>query len=96
MVIRLVSLAVIVIIIAVAANTMSMTARERFGEFAVLKTLGFGGWRIAGLILGESLVIAVVGRVFRHALHVPRGRRLQEPPRELFPRVSSLRPDPLS
>ncbi len=64
MVIRLVSLAVIVIIIAVAANTMSMTARERIGEFAVLKTLGFGGWRIAGLILAESLVITMVGGLF--------------------------------
>jgi putative ABC transport system permease protein len=61
MVIRLVSLAVIVIIIAVAANTMSMTARERIGEFAVLKTLGFGSLRIGSLILAESLVITVVG-----------------------------------
>jgi putative ABC transport system permease protein len=61
MVIRLVSLAVIVIIIAVAANTMSMTTRERFGEFAVLKTLGFGSLRIAGLILAESLIISMAG-----------------------------------
>ncbi len=64
MVIRLVSLAVIVIIIAVAANTMSMTTRERIGEFGVLKTLGFGGVRIAGLILGESLVITMIGGLF--------------------------------
>jgi len=63
-VIRLVSLAVIVIIAAVAANTMSMTARERIGEFAVLKTLGFGGRRIAALILGESLVVALSGGLF--------------------------------
>jgi putative ABC transport system permease protein len=64
MVIRFVSLAVIVIIIAVAANTMSMTVRERTGEFAVLKTLGFGAWRIAALILGESLVITMLGGLF--------------------------------
>ncbi len=64
MVIRLVSLAVIVIIAAVAANTMSMTARERIGEFAVFKTLGFGAWRIAGLIGAESLVVAVSGGFF--------------------------------
>jgi putative ABC transport system permease protein len=62
-IVRLVSLIVIVIIIAVAANTMSMTARERTGEYAVLKTLGFGGWRIGGLILGESLVISIAGAV---------------------------------
>lgn len=80
MIVRIVSLIVIVIIIAVAANTMSMTTRERIGEHAVFKTLGFGGWRIAGLIFGESLIIsmsgAVIGilaafpaaRLFRHFL----------------------------
>jgi putative ABC transport system permease protein len=71
MVIRLVSLAVIVIIIAVAANTMSMTVRERTGEFAVLKTLGFGGWRVGGLILGESLVITMAGGLFGILLAFP-------------------------
>ena len=70
-VIRLVSLAVIVIIIAVAANTMAMTTRERIGEFAVLKTLGFGGWRIAGLILAESLVVTMVGGLFGTLLTFP-------------------------
>jgi putative ABC transport system permease protein len=59
--IRLVSFVVIIIILAVVANTMSMTTRERIGEYAILKTLGFGGWRIAGLIFGESLVITTIG-----------------------------------
>jgi putative ABC transport system permease protein len=52
---------VIVIIMAVMANTMAMNARERIGEYAVLKTLGFDGRHIAGLIIGESLVIAFLG-----------------------------------
>ena len=43
---------------AVMANTMAMTARERIGEYAIMKTLGFGEWHIAGLIFGESLIIA--------------------------------------
>ena len=60
-IVRLVALVVIIIIIAVAANTMSMTSRERIGEYAVLKTLGFGGWRIGTLIFGESLVISLSG-----------------------------------
>ena len=59
--IQLVSLVVIIIIIAVAANTMVMTARERIGEYAIFKTLGFRGWRIAGMIVGESLLITMVG-----------------------------------
>ncbi len=59
--IQIVSFVVIGIIVAVVANTMSMTARERIGEYAIFKTLGFGGWHIVGLILGESLVISLVG-----------------------------------
>jgi putative ABC transport system permease protein len=59
--VKVVSLVVIVIIMAVMANTMAMNARERIGEYAVLKTLGFDGRHIAGLIIGESLVIAFLG-----------------------------------
>ena len=59
--IELVSFVVIIIIIAVVANTMSMTYRERIGEYAIFKTLGYRGWRIAGMIIGESLVITLIG-----------------------------------
>jgi len=59
--IRVVSIVVIFIILAVLANTMVMTTRERIGEYAVLKTLGFGGWHIAAMIFGESLVITTIG-----------------------------------
>jgi putative ABC transport system permease protein len=61
--IELVSIVIVIIIIAVAANTMAMTARERIGEYAVFKTLGFRGWRIAWMIVGESLVIALIGGI---------------------------------
>jgi len=69
--IRLVSLVVIVIILAVVANTMVMTSRERIGEYAIFKTLGFGGGRIAGLIVGESLVITMTGCAIGVALTFP-------------------------
>ena len=59
--IRLISLVVIGVIMAVAANTMGMSVRERLGEYAVLKTLGFGNTYVSLIILGESLVIAVLG-----------------------------------
>jgi putative ABC transport system permease protein len=59
--IQAVSFVVIGIIIAVVANTMSMAARERLWEYAVLKTLGFGGRHIAPLIFGESLLISLLG-----------------------------------
>ena len=69
--IRLVSYVVIVIIMIVAANTMAMTARERIAEYATLKTLGFSGWHVAGVVFGESLVIAMAGGVLGVALSFP-------------------------
>lgn len=59
--IQLVSFVVIIIIMAVVANTMAMSARERTREYAVFKTLGFGKWHIAGLIFGESFFITMTG-----------------------------------
>jgi putative ABC transport system permease protein len=69
--IRLVSLVVIIIIMAVAANTMAMTVRERTGEYAVFKTLGFGGFRITAMIFGESLLITMTGCVLGIVLTYP-------------------------
>ena len=59
--IRLVSYIVILIILAVMANTMAMSARERTAEYATLKALGFGPGFIALLIFGESLAICAAG-----------------------------------
>ena len=59
--IRVVSWVVIGVILVVLANTMAMNARERLGEYAVLKTLGFRPRHLVGLIVGESLILALVG-----------------------------------
>jgi putative ABC transport system permease protein len=59
--IRVVSWVVIGVILVVLANTMAMNARERLGEYAVLKTLGFRPRHLAGLIVGESFLLALVG-----------------------------------
>ena len=59
--IQMVSFIVIFIIMAVVANTMAMTTRERIGDYAIMKTLGFGGRDITILIFGESLVISLTG-----------------------------------
>jgi len=45
----------------VTGNTMAIAVRERTGELAVLKTVGFGDVLILWLVLGESLVLALVG-----------------------------------
>jgi putative ABC transport system permease protein len=83
--VQLVSFVVIVIILAVVANTMAMTARERIGEYAVLKTLGFGGLRVAGLIWGESLVITGLGAALGIGLTFPAARAFGEAMGSFFP-----------
>jgi len=69
--IRLVSFVVILIILAVMANTMAMTARERIAEYATLKAIGFGPRHVVLLIVGESLAIAAVGAAAGVALTFP-------------------------
>jgi len=69
--IRVVSWVVIGVILVVLANTMAMNARERLGEYAVLKTLGFRPHHLAGLIVGESLLLALVGGVLGLVLSFP-------------------------
>lgn len=80
--IRLVSIVVIVIILIVLANTMAMSARERTGEYAVLKTLGFNGGYLFALIAGESVLIAAAGGALGIALTFPAaalfGRALEQ------------------
>lgn len=84
-VIQLVSIIVIIIIMAVMANTMAMTVRERTGEYAIMKTLGFGGRHIAGLIFGESLVIAAIGSAFGIALTFPAAKAFGDYLSQYFP-----------
>jgi putative ABC transport system permease protein len=69
--IQAVSFVVIVIIMAVMANTMAMTARERYGEYATFKALGFGAGFVALLIFAESLGIALIGAALGIALTFP-------------------------
>jgi putative ABC transport system permease protein len=83
--IQLVSFVVIAIILAVVGNTMAMTARERIGEYAVLKTLGFGGRRIASLIFGESLVITLSGCLLGVLLSFPTAKAFGQALEQYFP-----------
>jgi len=53
--------AVFFTILLVAGNTMAQAVRERTGELAVLKTLGFSHRKVLGLVVAESMVLAVVG-----------------------------------
>lgn len=83
--IQAVSFVVIVIIMAVMANTMAMTARERGPEYATLKALGFGAWFVALLIFGESLLIATLGGAAGIALTFPLANAFREALGTFFP-----------
>jgi len=45
----------------VMGNTMAMTVRERTKEVGTLKAIGFKRHTIAGLFVGESLLLALIG-----------------------------------
>ena len=55
--------AVLFTILLVTGNTMAQAIRERTGELAILKTLGFSEAKLFGLVLTESCLMALVGGV---------------------------------
>jgi putative ABC transport system permease protein len=59
-----IGLAVTFTILLVVANTMSIAVRERRTEIGVLKTLGFTSRQVMGLVVAESVLIAVLGGAF--------------------------------
>jgi putative ABC transport system permease protein len=62
-IIMLVGFLVVAAIVLIAANTAAMSVRERIGEVAVLKTIGFRRRTIFTLLLSEGLIIAGLGGV---------------------------------
>jgi putative ABC transport system permease protein len=83
--VQAVSFVVILIIMAVMANTIAMTARERTAEYATLKALGFGPAFIGWLIVGESMVIALAGGALGIAITFPIAGAFSKVVGTLFP-----------
>ena len=48
-------------VLLVSGNTMAMSVRERVKEVGILKTLGFTNGKILSILLGESVLIAIMG-----------------------------------
>jgi putative ABC transport system permease protein len=65
----------------VAANGMAMSMRERTTEIAVLKAIGFQNNKVLGMMLGESVIIAMIGGL----LGVSAGRGLYALGHEMVP-----------
>ncbi len=54
-------LAVMFAVILIAANTVAMSIRERIREIGVMKALGFKRKQVMGLLIGESVLLCVLG-----------------------------------
>jgi putative ABC transport system permease protein len=50
-------------ILLVSANTIAMSVRERVREVGVMKTLGYTSGNILAIILGEAVIISLLGAV---------------------------------
>jgi putative ABC transport system permease protein len=48
-------------ILIIVGNTMVMTVRERTREIGILKTLGFSARKVLAMVVGEALLIALIG-----------------------------------
>ncbi len=55
------SLVVLLTVLLISANSMAMTVRERLGEVAVIRTLGFSRVQVAFLLFGECALIGGLG-----------------------------------
>ena len=55
--------AVFFTLLLLAGNTMMQAVRERTGEIAVLKTLGFSGESVLSMVLAESVLLLLIGGV---------------------------------
>lgn len=90
--IQLVSYVIILIIMAVMANTMAMSARERTREYATLKAVGFRPWVGSVLVFAESLTLSLVAGGLAIALTGPLARGVGSQLDNIFP-VFNVAPD---
>jgi len=58
---RWLGLGCLVAVLALLGNAVVLGVQGRIAEHAVLQTLGYTGWQVAGLIVAEGVVVAVLG-----------------------------------
>lgn len=75
-------------IVFIAANTASLSIRERSAEIALLKALGFGRRRLFAMLLAETMLLATGAGLFGVGLAVALAALL----RETSGRIASLGP----
>jgi len=56
-----VTIAVVLALVLVAANTMAMAIRERTSQISVMRAIGFTGGRVLSLLMAEGLLLSLIG-----------------------------------
>jgi len=88
--INVVSIVILAIMALILGNTIAMGVRERTGEYGVLRAIGFLPRHVLAFIVGESLVVGLLGGAVALGLGYPlinmgMGRWLEENMGGLFP-----------
>jgi putative ABC transport system permease protein len=68
---QIVSIVILVIVLLILGNTIAMGVRERTYEYGVLRAIGFRNGHITGFIVGEALLIGLLGGLAGLALAMP-------------------------
>lgn len=80
-----VAAAVFFTMLLVTANTMGQSIRERINEIGVMKTLGFSGAGVTGMILGEALLVTALGGFIGLGLAALAGKGIGKAMAQFFP-----------
>jgi putative ABC transport system permease protein len=88
LIVTLVVGAAFVTILMIVGNTMALSIRERTRQIGVLKTLGFSGPRVLRLVLGEAILLALLGGLPGLGIAAMVALLVRESPSNFIPRIA--------
>jgi putative ABC transport system permease protein len=81
--------AVFFTLLLVIANTMGQSVRERTSELAVMKTLGFSSSTVTAMVIGEALLLTLLGAALGMALGALMSAGLAQQLSQYFPALGT-------
>ena len=88
LIVSLVVGAAFVTILMIVGNTMALSIRERTRQIGVLKSLGFSGPRVLRLVLGEAVLLALLGGLPGIGIAALVAHLVRESPQQFVPRIA--------